>query len=82
MNAAAVVATSMVLKFPRLRFGLLVGIGGGVATSTPDIRPGDVVVSQPSDQYGGVWEICVAAIVVTGACRGEGSGTFWLSLSL
>jgi nucleoside phosphorylase len=38
--------------YTSLRFGLLVGIGGGVPTT--DIRLGDVVVSQPERQFGGV----------------------------
>jgi nucleoside phosphorylase len=40
--------------FISLRFGLLVGIGGGVPTT--DIRLGDVVVSQPERQFGGVMQ--------------------------
>lgn len=39
--------------FKSMRFGLMVGIGGGVPTET-DIRLGDVVVSQPHQGYGGV----------------------------
>lgn len=37
-----------------MRFGLMVGIGGGVPSAGPDIRLGDVVVSQPHQGYGGV----------------------------
>lgn len=33
--------------FPRLRFGLLVGIAGGVPSRNNPIRLGDVVVSKP-----------------------------------
>src|SRR5436190_24182059 len=45
-NPAATVATRMTLNFPSLRFGLMVGIGGGVPTPPDysDIRLGDVVV--------------------------------------
>ncbi|KAG9672490.1 ankyrin repeat protein, partial [Aureobasidium melanogenum] len=41
--------------YPRLRFGLLVGIGGGVPTSTKEgpIRLGHVVVSEPVGQHSG-----------------------------
>ncbi|KAF4855885.1 Kinesin light chain [Colletotrichum siamense] len=55
-NSAATVASQMKSSFPSLRFGLLVGIGGGVPNveENVDIRLGDVVVSQPSGQYGGV----------------------------
>ncbi|PTB63415.1 purine and uridine phosphorylase [Trichoderma citrinoviride] len=53
-NAAATVATKMVCNFPSIRFGLMVGIGGGVPSEDFDIRLGDVVVSLPDKGYGGV----------------------------
>ncbi|OTA03027.1 nucleoside phosphorylase [Trichoderma parareesei] len=53
-NAAATVATKMVFNFPSIRFGLMVGIGGGVPSKISDIRLGDVVVSQPQNGNGGV----------------------------
>lgn len=53
IGAAATVATRMRAKFPNLRFGLLVGIGGGVP-SNEDVRLGDIVVSKPSPGNGGV----------------------------
>lgn len=53
-NAAATVATKMVCNFPSIRFGLMVGIGGGVPSEASDIRLGDVVVSQPQNGNGGV----------------------------
>ncbi|CAI7673138.1 unnamed protein product [Penicillium viridicatum] len=53
-NSAARVARDMVRTFPRLRFALMVGIGGGAPTTRNDIRLGDVVVSQPKDGFGGV----------------------------
>lgn len=52
--AAANIAQDMRRSFPKLRAGLLVGIGGGIPSKTADIRLGDVVVSQPSKQHGGV----------------------------
>ncbi|KAH8432790.1 uncharacterized protein LDX57_010417 [Aspergillus melleus] len=52
-TSAATVAAQMLLTFCQIRFGLMVGIGGGVPT-TEDIRLGDVVVSNPTDGYGGV----------------------------
>jgi nucleoside phosphorylase len=51
---AATVATRMTSKFTSIRFGLMVGIGGGVPSAKSDIRLGDVVVSQPHLQHGGV----------------------------
>lgn len=32
----------------------MVGIGGGIPSSHADIRLGDIVVSQPTDTFGGV----------------------------
>jgi nucleoside phosphorylase len=53
-SAAATVASQMRSTFGSLRFGLLVGIGSGVPAVERDIRLGDVVVSQPNKQLGGV----------------------------
>jgi len=58
-NAAAPVATNMLRTFTGLRFGLMVGIGGGIPNldNRVDIRLGDVVVSQPDKTNGGVGAI-------------------------
>ncbi|KAI8635281.1 hypothetical protein F5Y19DRAFT_460986 [Xylariaceae sp. FL1651] len=55
-NSAATVAVLMITAFPAIRFGLMVGIGGGIP---PYVRLGDVVVSAPTDQYPGVvqWDV-------------------------
>ncbi|KAN0074911.1 Quinonprotein alcohol dehydrogenase-like superfamily [Elaphomyces granulatus] len=53
-NSAAAVAAQMTSAFISIRFGLMVGIGGGVPTAEADIRLGDVVVSQPGTAHGGV----------------------------
>ena len=55
-NAAAIVATQLLNDFPAIRFGLLIGIGGGVpdADNDVDIRLGDIVVSKPTKTAGGV----------------------------
>ncbi|RFN48829.1 ankyrin repeat protein [Fusarium flagelliforme] len=53
-SSAANVAKDMVRTFTNLRFALMVGIGGGAPTEENDIRLGDVVVSQPTGQHGGV----------------------------
>ncbi|PLB54061.1 hypothetical protein P170DRAFT_7759 [Aspergillus steynii IBT 23096] len=52
-TSAATVATQMLSTFHQIRFGLMVGIGGGVPV-TADIRLGDVVVSNPTNGFGGV----------------------------
>ena len=53
-QSAAAVAARMTSKFTSIRFGLMVGIGGGVPSVAADIRLGDVVISQPYLQHGGV----------------------------
>ncbi|CAI7595833.1 unnamed protein product [Penicillium palitans] len=52
--SAATVAMQLLSSFHSIRFGLMVGIGGGVPSSKADIRLGDIVVSQPADTFGGV----------------------------
>ncbi|KAF2228899.1 purine and uridine phosphorylase [Viridothelium virens] len=54
INAVAASARHLIVTFPAIRFGLMVGIGGGVPSKEADIRLGDVVVSQPGKGYSGV----------------------------
>ncbi|KAF3916709.1 Ankyrin-1 [Dactylellina cionopaga] len=55
--SAASVALNMISTFPNIKFGFMVGIGGGVPQKGK-IRLGDVVVSTPVDSFPGVvqWE--------------------------
>ncbi|KAL2839757.1 major facilitator superfamily domain-containing protein [Aspergillus pseudoustus] len=53
-NEAATVVSNMRTTFPNLEYFLMVGVGGGAPSATHDIRLGDVVVSKPTGQYGGV----------------------------
>lgn len=53
-GAAAVIATNIARTFPSIEWRFLVGIGGGVPSDKHDIRLGDVVISMPEGQYGGV----------------------------
>ncbi|KAI9737602.1 MAG: hypothetical protein M1818_005606 [Claussenomyces sp. TS43310] len=53
-HSAALVSIRMMSTFESIRFGLMVGIGGGVPSKHNDIRLGDVVVSMPTGQHGGV----------------------------
>ncbi|KAF2192459.1 purine and uridine phosphorylase [Zopfia rhizophila CBS 207.26] len=54
IGPAATGAAWMMSKFKSIRFGLMVGVGGGVPSAESDIRLGDVVISQPCKQHGGV----------------------------
>ncbi|KAL2815410.1 hypothetical protein BDW59DRAFT_153900 [Aspergillus cavernicola] len=56
MTSAAATALPMLASFPQIRFGLLVGIGAGIARPDKgrDIRLGDIAVSQPHGNSGGV----------------------------
>ena len=57
IGAAATAVRDLLRSFPRVRFGLMVGVGGG-APSNPsddlgqDIRLGDVIVGNPEGNYG------------------------------
>lgn len=53
-NASASVAIYINSTFRAIRFGFIVGIGGGVPRESVDIRLGDIVVSQPGKGHGGV----------------------------
>src|SRR3989440_4432885 len=46
-TSAASVARDMLRSFTSIRFGLMVGIGGGAPSPKHDIRLGDVVASSP-----------------------------------
>jgi nucleoside phosphorylase len=50
-NSSATVATRMTSTFPSIKFGVMVGVGGGVPKF---VRLGDVVASTPTDGFGGV----------------------------
>ncbi|OJZ82549.1 hypothetical protein ASPFODRAFT_50369 [Aspergillus luchuensis CBS 106.47] len=58
-NQAASVATQLNNDFRSLRFSLLIGTGGGIPDldNNRDIRLGDVVVSKPTETFGGVVQL-------------------------
>jgi nucleoside phosphorylase len=68
-NPAAVVATQLRATFKAIRFGLMVGIGGGVPSAQTDIRLGDVVVSQPHGTFGGVVQYDAGKSIISGFKR-------------
>lgn len=69
---AATVATQMLFSFPSIRFGLMVGIGGGIPSKDCDIRLGDVVVSKPKGAFGGVVQHDLVKTVATGESQQTG----------
>lgn len=68
ISPATAVATRMLAKFPSIRVGFLIGVGGGIPTEDNDIRLGDVVVSMPHLDHGGV--------VQYDSGKAEAEGTF------
>ena len=54
LAAAATMTANMRRTFPAMELGLFVGIGGGVVANARDVRLGDVVVSEPDGESGGV----------------------------
>ena len=57
-SPATQTVTNMIRTFPRIRFGLMVGVGGGAPRSPhatdpkKDLRLGDVVVGEPRGNHG------------------------------
>ncbi|KAN0087167.1 putative kinesin [Elaphomyces granulatus] len=70
--SAATVAANMRTTFPSIRFGLMVGIGGGVPSTNNDIRLGDVVVSKPTGILGGVVQYDYGKTVASGVFQQTG----------
>jgi nucleoside phosphorylase len=73
LTSAATVAIRMWSSFKWLRFGLMVGIGGGVPSEEHDIRLGDIVVSKPSGTSGGVIQYDFGKTVQEGRFTRTGS---------
>jgi nucleoside phosphorylase len=72
-TSAATVASQMPFTFRSIRFGLMVGIGGGVPGKDVDIRLGDVVVSKPTGDLGGVVQYDSGKAVGQGVFERTGS---------
>jgi nucleoside phosphorylase len=71
--SAARVAMQMLSSFKWLKFGLMVGIGGGVPSEENDIRLGDIVVSKPTETFGGVIQYDFGKTVQEGRFTRTGS---------
>jgi nucleoside phosphorylase len=65
-NLAAAVAVQMKSAFTSIRFGLMVGTGGGVPSVEADIRLGDVVISRPHNMHGGVVQYSFGKATLSG----------------
>ncbi|THC91371.1 hypothetical protein EYZ11_009170 [Aspergillus tanneri] len=72
-TSASTVASHMVSTYPNIRFGLMVGIGGGVPSKSADIRLGDIVVSKPTATSGGVIQYDYGKILREGHFQHTGS---------
>ncbi|GFG03333.1 hypothetical protein IFM5058_01376 [Aspergillus udagawae] len=72
-NSAAVCVTQMKTTFPSIRCALVVGIGGGAPSSEHDIRLGDVVVSKPTADHGGVIQYDYGKALVGGRFQRTGT---------
>ncbi|KAH7201202.1 hypothetical protein DER44DRAFT_827832 [Fusarium oxysporum] len=73
--AAAITASNLIHSLPRIRIGLLVGIGGGIPRPDEgqDIRLGDIVVSQPDGTTGGVVQYDLGKAKANGGWERTGS---------
>lgn len=71
-GSATIVAVQLLSRFPSIRFGLMVGIGGGIPSKNVDIRLGDVVVSQPTDTFGGVIQYDIGKMSSSGPIERKG----------
>lgn len=73
-TSATTAANHMMRTFSQsLRIGLMVGIGGGIPSTTNDIRLGDIVVSFPSGTCGGVLQHDMGKIDQDGKLNRTGS---------
>lgn len=72
--SAANVAGRIINSFPKFKFGLMVGIAGGVSDMETDqendVRLGDIVVSKPSRIFGGVVQYNQGKVVASGLDHG------------
>ncbi|KAF3921224.1 hypothetical protein ABW21_db0204728 [Orbilia brochopaga] len=73
ITSAGIVASQMLFTYTAIRFGLMVGIGGGAPTETADIRLGDVVVSKPTGTLGGVVQFDIGKTLSNGRFERTGA---------
>ncbi|EXF84400.1 hypothetical protein CFIO01_02715 [Colletotrichum fioriniae PJ7] len=73
LTPAATVAKDMLRTFKSIRFGLMVGIGGGAPSRADDIRLGDIVVGQPTGTIGGIIQYDRGKVVQDGVFQRTGT---------
>ncbi|KAI9777872.1 MAG: hypothetical protein M1839_008549 [Geoglossum umbratile] len=72
-TSAAIVGRDMLSRFRSIKSGLVVGIGGGIPSKKCDIRLGDVAVSKPGKEAGGVVQHDFGTTVGQGEIRHTGT---------
>ncbi|KAF3140311.1 hypothetical protein TWF703_003184 [Orbilia oligospora] len=72
-TSAAALGVQMRSSFRCIRFGLMIGVGGGVPSRLHDIRLGDVVVSKPRGTSSGVIQYDYGKAVENGQLIMDGS---------
>ncbi|KAM0511161.1 hypothetical protein ACHAPE_010183 [Trichoderma viride] len=63
----------MLESFSSIRFGLMIGVGGGIPTKDHDVRLGDVVVSTPTSMFPGVVQLDLGKAIAGGGFERIGS---------
>ena len=73
LEAGTRAAKDMLRTYTSISFGLMVGIGGGIPTKKNDIRLGDVVVSRPTGDHGGVIQYDLGKMQSDGTFKRKGT---------
>ncbi|KAL2864142.1 uncharacterized protein BJX67DRAFT_225831 [Aspergillus lucknowensis] len=71
--SATAAVSHLVSTYRNVRFGLMVGVGGGVPRGNPDIRLGDIVVSKPTSTSSGVIQYDYGKTIQSGQFHRIGS---------
>ncbi|KAL2859897.1 purine and uridine phosphorylase [Aspergillus lucknowensis] len=72
-TSATAAVSHLISTYQNVRFGLMVGVGGGVPKGDPDIRLGDIVVSKPTDTSSGVIQYDYGKTLQSGRFHRTGS---------
>ncbi|PLB55178.1 purine and uridine phosphorylase, partial [Aspergillus steynii IBT 23096] len=72
ISSATAVVMQMKATFPKIEYGLMVGIGGGAPGGSTDIRLGDIVVSRPTGSSPGIVQYDFGKIVGDGKFESTG----------